>query len=150
MPIHINRRFSWTISFTAFTAIKIIVTGLILMFGVYGTLLVRQGWDIEIGGVNYKSSPYKESIPGECLPLAQIKEISGRTAKDAYLLRGRVSKVPVEQLYAPGSLETRCLGYKILVGIHYPDPRGVNFIREWVDEAGTTIVSMEVKYVRSK
>lgn len=71
---------------------------------------------------------------------------AGRTLADDLLLRGRTLRLSLNVALKPENQLLPCLGYAVLAGLHGKSSHDADFIDEYVDADGRTIVRVTVRY----
>ena len=111
------------------------------------------GWNVRMGGVSLKRSPFADRVPADCVGYAdRIGQTNHYSLNSRSLLfdvlnfRGRVSEGTIDTLLDGRDYAIKCFGYAILNGLH-GDAAGVaNFTERWVDKEGRPVVSVSVQY----
>lgn len=104
-------------------------------------------WHIKMGGVTLATSPIKDKIPAQCNGF--VERSSGntdRTLANAFLLRDRRHTYYLDKLINSDSPAIPCLGYAVLGGLHSKTASDANFIEEYINADGATVVTVHVKY----
>ncbi len=105
-------------------------------------------WGEKMGGTVAQRSPYYSAIPEDCKPYAGRSNGSAfsSTFVDDIFLRSRVSRGLIIQQGDPFGLQTKCLGYAVLLGASAQQPDTANFTDIFTDQDGKDVVEVRVRY----
>lgn len=119
-----------------------------LAMPLYVAAVFLNAWNLKMGGASLNHSPLKERIPEQCKAYAErsLGAPAGRTALDNFLLRGRLRRGSIEALVHGPDLAAVCLGYAVLGGLHGNAAGDANFIQQWNDVDGKSVVTVRVEY----
>lgn len=117
---------------------------------VYIFLLLVTGWNMKMGGANYRNSPYVDLMPEGCKAAAGITGAgySNDYAIDSLLLRQKVKRVVLSNPAQDfgGKSPLTCLGYTVMGGLHEREIGTANFAQRFEDKEGRPIVTVRVEY----
>lgn len=121
-----------------------------LAIPVYIGAVVAHSWNLKMGGVGYRDSPYYSSIPSECRGSAAFagKTRGAQSGLESYLLRPStwvISLSESEKKLGFGMRGIPCMGYNFLMVLHGEDFKQ---IYKYVNEKGEVVATVTTEVIK--
>lgn len=121
-----------------------------LAIPVYIGAVVVHAWNLKMGGIGFRASPYYSIIPSECRGSASTagNTRGAQTGLESYLLRPStwvISLPESEKKLGFGMRGIPCMGYNFLMVLHGEDFKQVD---KYVNEKGEVVATVTTEVIK--
>jgi hypothetical protein len=114
---------------------------------IYVVVLVIHEWNLKMSGTSERNSPFLEQVPIKCISFGSRHNgiPPNRKLLDILLMKGRINHLPIVDQNGRFTVG-ECLGFATILGLHASPISSANFIDDYVDDRGNSIVTVHVEY----